>query len=157
MARTAIRERTVFAPRRFPRDLAFTRADLEIYEINHFRPSFVALVFFNEPDITADVFDQPDATERAGYAGRFAVLGHQRCIGDPGHCDMPTHRRRFDDRPSHPLTRAFRRVLVTDALRRVLADSDAVTTTIVTTAADGAMEYDGSLLDVGGVQLATFL
>jgi hypothetical protein len=157
MPERVVRERTVFSPVTLSPDLAFTRADLEIYQINTFRPSFVSHVFFNDADVTGDVADA-DPSARPSYAGRFALFGHQRCVGDEGHCDVPTTRRRFDDRPSSPLTRAFRRVVVTDALRRALADGDQLMITVVTSATvDQDVEYEGALLDVAGLQIATYL
>jgi hypothetical protein len=43
-----------------------------------FRPSFVAHVFFNDDEV-----DIANASEdRPSYAGTFALLGHQRCVGD---------------------------------------------------------------------------
>jgi hypothetical protein len=158
MADRLVRERLVVGPVTVPRDVAFTRADLEIYQINTFRPSFVTHVFFNDLDVGTDVLDDVEVTRRASYAGRFAVFGHQRCVGDEGHCDEPVRRRRFDDRPSHPLTRAFRRVLVTEALRHVLPDGNELTITVITTAsADDDIDYQGSLLDFQACQIATFL
>ena len=131
----------------------FSRADLELYRVNHFRPSFVGHVFFNDDDV-----DVENASEdRPSYAGTFALLGHQRCVGDEGHCDVPIEGRRFDDRPSHPLTRAFRRVVVTDALRRTIAETPDVTVTIIVIArADESLEYEGSLLDLEGLQISCF-
>jgi hypothetical protein len=142
-----------FGPVTHDRVAEFVRADLEIYGINHFRPSYVAHVFLNDADV-----DAASASEdRASFAGSFAMFGHLRCVGDEGHCDVPTGARRFDDRPSHPLTRAFRRVVITDALRRVLAETDRITITVVVTAlADEAIEIGGELLDVTGMQISTF-
>jgi hypothetical protein len=142
-----------FGPVTHERSVEFARADLEIYGINHFRPSFVAHVFLNDDDV-----DAATATEdRPSFAGSFALFGHLRCVGDEGHCDVPADARRFDDRPSHPLTRAFRRVVITDALRRVLAETDRITITIVVSAlADEDLEIAGELLDVHGMQISTF-
>jgi hypothetical protein len=153
MAEHAVQEKYVFGPVSVPADTGFSRADLELYRINHFCPSFVGRVFFNDPDV-----DVENASEdRPSYAGTFALLGHQQCVGDEGHCDVPTESRRFDDRPSHPLTRAFRRVVVTDALRRTLADTAEVTVTIIVSArADDTLEHEGSLLDLGGLQISCF-
>jgi hypothetical protein len=152
MAAQVIQEKHVFGPVQVP-DTGFERADLELYRINHFRPSYVAKVFFNDPDV--DVANASE--ERPTYAGTFALFGHERCFGDEGHCDVPTDHRRFDDRPSSPLTRAFRRVVVTDALRRTLAESAEVTISIVVTArADDTPQYEGALLDFDGLQISCF-
>ena len=55
------------------------------------------------------------------------------------------------------MTRAFRRVVVTDALRRTIAETPDVTVTIIVTArADETLEYEGSLLDLEGLQISCF-
>ena len=130
-----------------------TRADLEFYGIDHFRPSYIAQVFFNDPDVTEDNASE----ERDSFAGSFAIFGHQSCVGDKGHCEVHEHLRRFDDRPSHPLTRAFKRVLVTDALRR-LGRAGELTITVVATAAPADEEANQRepLLSFLGLQLTTF-
>ena len=87
-------EITVFGPFPHGASAGMTRADLELYSVNHFRPSFVGHVFFNDPDITEDNWIE----RRPSLAARFAVFGHQRCVGDEGHCEVPTTNRRFDDR-----------------------------------------------------------
>jgi hypothetical protein len=146
-------EITVFGPFAHGAGANLSRADLELYGVNHFRPSFVAYVFFNDPDVSVDNWTEARPT----LAGRFAMLGHQTCVGDEGHCEVPTVTRRFDDRPSHPLTRAFKRVVVTDALRRCLADGPELTMTIVVACdPEASMEFDGPLLDIQGLQLTTF-
>jgi hypothetical protein len=153
MAERVVQEKYVFGPVHVEAAMDFSRADLELYRVNHFRPSFVGHVFFNDDDV-----DVENASEdRPSYAGTFALLGHQRCVGDEGHCDVPIEGRRFDDRPSHPLTRAFRRVVVTDALRRTIAETPDVTVTIIVIArADESLEYEGSLLDLEGLQISCF-
>jgi tyrosinase len=129
-----------------------SRADLEFYGINHFRPSYVARVFFNDPGV-----DASSATEnRETYAGRFAILGHPTCFGGEGHCEVPEQHRRFDDRPSHPLTRAFKRVVVTDALRRCLDQPELTITVIASCHPDDSLPEEGLLLDFEGLQLTTF-
>lgn len=128
------------------------RADLEFYGIDHFRPSYIAHIFFNDPRVTA-----ANASERRrSHAGSFAIFGHRECSGDEGHCEVHSHLRRFDDRPSHPLTRAFKRVVVTDALRRVARARSLTVTVIVTCAPEDADYGDAPLLSVEGVQLTTF-
>lgn len=129
-----------------------SRADLEFYGINHFRPSYHARVYLNEPDADAGT-----GTDSPGYAGHFSIFAHQGCFGDEGHCEVSDEVRRFDDRPSHPLTRAFKRVVVTDALRRVVPDGDEVSLTVVVTYDDAIdMEFDGEILDLTGIRLTLF-
>jgi hypothetical protein len=145
-------EKHVFGPIPLKVPGRLSRADLEFYRIDHFRPSYVADVFFNDPDVELANADR----DRQSYAGSFAIFGHHRCVGDEGHCDAHREIRRFDDRPSNPLTRAFKRVVVTDALRRV-AEAEELTITVIATAApDDEEESAKPLLSFEGLQLATF-
>jgi tyrosinase len=143
----------VFGPFPHGATATLTRADLEFYGVNHFRPSFVAHIFFNDLDVSEDNWTDV----RLSRAGRFAIFGHQACVGDEGHCEVPLTSRRFDDRPSHPLTRAFKRVIVTETLKRCLADGPDLTVTVVVASDPGVeMDFDGPLLDIRGMQLTTF-
>jgi hypothetical protein len=147
-------EKHVFGPIELRVPERLSRADLELYRIDHFRPSYTALVFFNDPDVTKENASE----ERESFAGRFNIFGHQRCSGDEGHCEVHEHLRRFDDRPSHPLTRAFKRVVVTDAVRRV-AGAGELTITIVAEAGPSQAEegpHPDPLLSFEGLQLTTF-
>jgi hypothetical protein len=147
---TTHRERRRVGPVDVTGDAEFARADLEIYGIDHFRPSFTVHVYLNAPDT-----DDLDPGQEA-YAGSFSIFGHQRCSGDEGHCEVHEHLRRFDDRPSHPLTRAFKRVIITDALRRILqAGTRDVTVTFVILTA-GPVPEGEQLLDYQGLQISTF-
>jgi hypothetical protein len=129
-------ERHVFGPIALSVPIDMARADLEFYGVDHFCPSYVARVFFNAPDVTVE----SSSEELPGYAG-----------------EVHEHLRRFDDRPSHPLTRAFKRVLVTDALRRH-ADAAELTITVIVTAGpdDDTSVADRPLLNFQGLQLTTF-
>jgi hypothetical protein len=105
----------------------FSRADLEFRGVDHSGPSFEARVFLDNPNANADSGRDPDA----GYAGSFYVFGHGGCFGELGHCDMPTERRGpYDLRLPHQLLPQFRTVIITDALRRVIAAGDANTLTV---------------------------
>ena len=131
----------------------FERADLEVYGINHYKPSYTAMIFLNDPDVTEDNAEDT----RASYAGRFSVFGHYHCFGGPGHCQVPASTRRFDTRPSHPLTKAFKRVDITAALKQAVQQGENLTITIVAHSAEG--DDDDSvknLMDFGGIQLTTF-
>jgi len=146
-----------FAPFRPALRPDYKRADLEIYGIDHFRQSYAALVFFNLGEVDAKTLTPEDPR----CAGRFAVFGHPECAGDAGHC-APKTPGRFDLRRSHPLTAAFKRVTVTEALRRALSDSDTLAITVVAADEDGtrprAADDPGKprLLACKGLQLVTF-
>jgi tyrosinase len=105
----------------------YYRADLEIDGIDHGGASYEGRVFLNNAD--ADESTPKDLA--TGYAGSFYIFGHGGCLGDPGHCDVTSKDDPFDLRAPHPLTPAKKRVTVTDALRRVTAQTTEVTVTIV--------------------------
>ncbi len=144
----------------FTRD--WTRADLEIYGIDHFRPSYTGLVFLN-----ADELDPKKVSvETPGYAGSFSVFGHPDCVGDEGHCH-PRTPGRFDPRRSHPLTKAFKRVIVTDSLRAALDGRKRLQISIVVGDEEGgkksrkskkkdAKKRPAKLFDCAGLQIVTF-
>jgi len=73
MAERILSEKHVFTSVVVGKETTFTRADLELYRINVFRPSYVALVFFND----ADVDEDNASADRASYVGSFALFGHE--------------------------------------------------------------------------------
>jgi len=109
-------------------DHRFVRADLEIDGIFHGEASYEGRIFLD--NAKADV-DTPK-TLGQGYAGSFYIFGHGGCLGDPGHCEVNEHKREdFDFRNPHPLTPAFKRITVTEALRQVAKSRKQITITIV--------------------------
>lgn len=134
--------------------LDFARADLEIYGIDHFRPSYSGLVFFNAGD--ADPKEMRSDDPRC--AGLFSVFGHSECVGDEGHCH-PRVPGRFDMRRSDPLTKAFKRVTVTEALKAALADRSSLQITVLVS--DGTDDPESAprtpLFSCQGLQIVTFV
>jgi hypothetical protein len=109
-------DRYVSSPVELPEpEVAFSRADLVFYGIDHSGSSFEAQILFgNEP------------------AGVFFIFGHGGCFGDVGHCDIPEHIDPFDLRPPHQLLPATRIVTVTEHIRRLVqAGERAVPVTVV--------------------------
>ena len=146
-------ERRVFGPFNHGISEPFTRADLEVYSINTFRPSYVVHVIFNDTKVA----NLENIEEHPGYGGRFSVFGHPQCVGDDMHCHVPLTTRRFDDRPSHPLTPAFRRVVVTEALRLAVSKGKRLTITLVASATANKKDIEGDyLLETSGLQLVTY-
>jgi hypothetical protein len=146
-------ERRVFGPIDHDISRPFVRADLEIYGINTFRPSYTVHVFLNDTRVRG--VDRVE--DRSSYAGRFSVFGHAQCVGDEGHCDVPTTIRRFDDRPSHPLTPAFRRVVITDALQKAVKAGGKLTITFIATTPAEKGDIEGRhLVEFMGLQITTF-
>lgn len=144
-------EKHVLGPIPIPSNENFDVAELEFYGINHFRPSYSARVFFNDKKVSKAVCD----IDRESYAGGFSIFGHATCAGDAGHCCVPSTQRRFDTRPSHPLTKAFKRIDISQALMRVIEEgAKELTVTILASCEED--EFEGKhLLDLQGVQLVT--
>ncbi len=145
-------EKHVFGPIKHGVSPTMRRTDLEFYGVNNFRPSYVARIFFNDDSVDVENASE----ERDSYAGSFALFGHQRCFGDEGHCEIHPQVNRFDDRPSHPLTRGFKRVVVTDAMRRCLVSEELTITVIVSSDPEAVSDVEGPLLDFEGMQISAF-
>ena len=133
-------------------DRDFTRADIEFQQVDHSGPSFEARVFLNNPEATADTPLVPEE----GYAGAFHIFGHGGCFGEVGHCDVPS-RRPFDPRPEHPLSPARKVLICTDALRKVIEDTQEVAVTVgaVVTSVTEKTE-DTNFLEFGGIRVLTY-
>jgi hypothetical protein len=109
----------------------FSRADLIFHGVDHSLASYEGRVYINAPRANAGT-----GREHPSYAGSFHIFGHGGCFGDVGHCDIPTGPHDpFDLRQAHPLTPAAKVVIVTGALKRLLADeggaSESITVTVV--------------------------
>jgi hypothetical protein len=111
----------------------YARADLIFDGVDHSLASYEARIYINAPDA-----DRDTGRDHPSYAGSFHIFGHGGCFGDAGHCDVPTGPRDpFDLRGPHQLTPATKAVIVTDALKRVVAESaekSSITVTVVAVA-----------------------
>jgi tyrosinase len=106
-------------------DLSPYRADIEFHEVDHAGASYEGRVYLNNPEANEQTgYDDPS------YAGSYHVFGHGGCLGDPGHCEVEP-RRRYDPRPAHPLTRAKKVVIATEAISRARKDGGKATVTVV--------------------------
>ncbi len=100
---------------------------------------------------------------RRPSVGRFVVFGHGGCLGDEGHCEVPSEpRARTDLRLAHPLTPQTELVTVADALRRILAEQEKGLrqVTLVPVSKDPNRQQRGptdSLFRFDGLQLQTYL
>jgi len=103
----------------------FCRADIEFFGVDHSGSSYEGRVFVNNP--SAD--ENTERSRTSGYVGSYHIFGHGGCLGDPGHCDVKP-RRAYDPRPGHPLTKARKVVIASDALRDAIP-GEKVTVTIV--------------------------
>lgn len=103
------------------------RADLQFHGLSHAGVSYEGRVFLNNRRANAITPIQADE----GYAGSYHVFGHGTCFGDPGHCEINSKRRTRDHRSGHPLTPAFKRLIITDALNNLNPSTTSFTITIV--------------------------
>ena len=95
----------------------YSRADLIFHGVDHSLASYEGRVYINAPKANAGT-----GREHPSYAGSFHIFGHGGCFGDVGHCDIPTAPQDpFDLRQAHPLTPTAKVVIVTDALKRIVA------------------------------------
>ena len=133
----------------FP-EAPWERADLEFEDLLHDGPSYVVVLFLNNPDVAEDA--TPDETP--GFAGHFTVFAHGDCWGDPGHCDpsgKPVHA--FDRRAPHPLTPINITVEITEALQ-ALKDVEEVTVTALAYSTEPEKRED--VLRFGRLTLITY-
>lgn len=110
----------------------YARADLEFHGVDHSGLSYEGRVFVEPRDPEGrESADGAEATAPDGgtgfdderYAGSFYVFGHWGCVGDEGHCEVPSGPlHSFDRRPPHKLTPVKLSVEVTDALTRLVED-----------------------------------
>lgn len=105
----------------------YSRADIQFHNVDHSEASYQALVFLNNENANADT----PTDDANGYAGSFFIFGHGGCYGDEGHCEVPAARRPYDPRPTHPLRRALKIVIATDAVRQATEKSQSFTITVV--------------------------
>lgn len=106
----------------------FDAAQLIFYDVDHSGPSFRALAFLNAPEVGIET---PEDRDR-GFAGSFVIFGHGGCVGDEGHCDVPSEEKdTFDSRALHPLTPQTKTIDVSAALKRIHADGDHLQVTVL--------------------------
>lgn len=136
-------------------DTDIYRADIEFYEVDHSGASYEGRVYINNPGADANTgYDDPS------YAGSYHVFGHGGCLGDPGHCEVKP-RRPYDPRPAHPLTKAKKVVIATDAVRGAIERDGNATVTVVPIVeplpyADVDPKYIETPVDVGYVRIVTY-
>jgi hypothetical protein len=119
MAREQIPKPKIYVSDPIPLDLekqadTFYRMDLEFYGVDHGGASYEGRVFVNNRDANHDT----PKSEEQGYVGSIHIFAHGGCFGDAGHCDVRMDTREYDLRPSHPLTKKFTRIVITETLRK---------------------------------------
>ena len=116
----------------------FYRADLEFHgvdhSLNHMKVEYLL--------ITLMPIKTTAKTSANGYVGSFHIFGHGGCYGDVGHCEIRKEKRPFDQRPPHQLTPLYKRLIVTDDLRRLGKNTDKFIVSIVPVLAGGTIMKD---------------
>jgi len=106
----------------------FYRADIEIHNVDHSGPSYEGRLFLNNADATP----LTELNIENGYVGSYHIFGHGGCFGSEGHCEIPTQRRRLHDyRPSHHLRPQYKRVIITESLRKLGRSTNKFNITII--------------------------
>src|SRR5215469_7630100 len=113
-------------------DEEYYRADIEFHGVDHSGASYEGRVFLNKPDAN----ENTPLDEKNNYAGSYHIFGHGGCFGDVGHCDIK-ERRAYDSRPQHPLTPALKKVIATNAIKKILKTNNTITVTVVPIIAKG--------------------
>ncbi len=144
-------QRYVSDPLPVPRhEHGYYRADLELEDLERFGSSYIGNVFLGNQEATTETPKTPES----GYANRFTVFGHAVCFGDVGHCDVSERVSPFDRNPPHPLVPVNITVEITEALRRIEADT--VTVTILAVSSNPADAERQDILRFGRLTLVTY-
>jgi hypothetical protein len=130
----------------------FKRADIEFHGIDHSGASYEGRVFLNNPKADKNT---PKASANK-YVGSFYIFGHGGCFGDIGHCEVSKEQRTYDYRPSHPLTPAYKRIIVTEQLRELAKNSDKFTVTIVPILAGGTTATYQEIVKLEKISIITY-
>jgi len=132
----------------------YDRVDLELHGIDHSGQSFAVRVFIDEPDAGPQT---PATPENSRYAGSLYVFGHGPCLGDEGHCEVPTGPvSAYDFREPHPLSPKYRRLSITAALRATVGEAGTFTVTLVPVANHGGSYEGGDLLSFTRLSLVAY-
>ncbi len=120
----------------------FSRADIEIHNVDHSGRSYEGRIFLNNPNANL----KTELTLKYGYVGSYYIFGHGGCFGGMGHCDIPAEgRRTFDYRPSHHLRPQYKRIIITNALKELGKDVNMFTITIVPVLYGSSIADDSNL------------
>jgi hypothetical protein len=122
----------------------FKRADIELHNVDHSGLSYEGRVFLNNPK--AD--QKTKLTLDKGYVGSYHIFGHGGCYGDLGHCDIPKERRKYDLRPSHHLKPQYKRIIITDALKKLGKNSNKFIISIVPFVPGKTSQSDSNSRDI---------
>ena len=115
----------VFDTKKLERE--YYRADIEIHGVDHSGQTYEGRVFLNNPKANQKTLKN----ERNNYAGSYYIFGHGGCYGDVGHCDYEPEKRLYDLRLGSDIRPQYKRIIVTDLLKKLGRKTNQFTITIV--------------------------
>lgn len=131
-----------------------SKAEVRLHGVQRAVGSHFFRVFINQPD--AD--NRTPTKGNDNYVGYIARFGHGNCIGGPGHCDIPSLRRRkFDRRPRHHNTPNNHRLDATETIKKLKAKGDTeFKVNVVIMSPDGRMAQGQHRALLDGISLNFF-
>jgi len=130
----------------------FVRADLEFHGVDHSGPSYEGRVFINNTKAN----ENTAMTLGNSFVGSYHIFGHGGCFGDVGHCDILKERLPYDYRPSHPLTPAYKRITITDKIKKIRMKTDEFVITIVPILAGGSEITNNDIVKLERISIVTY-
>ena len=130
----------------------FYRADIEFFGIDISGPSYEGRVFLNNS--IAD--ENTGLNLENGYAGSYYIFGHGGCYGDVGHCDIKP-RRTFDSRTEHDLTPAYKSMIATEAIKKILKTTKEIVISVVPiTARSARMSNAKDIVHIDKIRISCY-
>jgi len=122
----------------------FYRADIELHNVDHSGPSYEGRVFLNNPNVN----EKTPLDLDNGYVGSYNIFGHGGCVGNLGHCNILPPRKPYDKRPAQDLKPQYKRIIITEALKKIGKDVDKFTITIVPVLYGGNFDKEDKVKDL---------
>jgi hypothetical protein len=130
----------------------FYRADIEFFGIDISGPSYEGRVFLNNPK--AD--EKTVLNLENGYAGSYYIFGHGGCYGDVGHCDIKP-RRIYDSRIEHDLTPAYKSMIATEAIKKIIKITKEIVISVVPiTARSARMGDTKDIVHINSIRISCY-
>jgi tyrosinase len=130
----------------------FYRADIEFFGIDISGPSYEGRVFINNPKAN----ENTGLNLENGYAGSYYIFGHGGCYGDVGHCDIKP-RRTFDSRTEHDLTPAYKSMIATEAIKKIIKITKEIVISVVPiTARSARMSNAKDIVHIDRIRISCY-
>jgi hypothetical protein len=130
----------------------FYRADIEFFGIDISGPSYEGRVFLNNPKSD----EKTVLNLENGYAGSYYIFGHGGCYGDVGHCDIKP-RRIYDSRTEHDLTPAYKSMIATEAIKKIIKNTKEIVISVVPiTARSARMGDTKDIVHINSIRISCY-